>query len=334
MRVLYVANEQPDFLQDLVFHGLVALLGEENVIDCPRIARYRLAPPEGTPFPMLWFDLPPREPVDVLDALGEVDAVVIASLQDGAIGAASRVLDAAPRAPVAFLDGADDPYVRAVARRVDVYFKCETLLGSGLRRRLVPLRRLRDLRSDRAVDPLRRQIALATDRSPRVVPLPLGAVASGIEPAGEQRYDVSFLGSLTSPERRLLRDQLEGLAGEGLRVFAQLGEERPLPWHEYMAALSASRIAISVRGLGFDTYRYWEIPYAGALLLAEQPRIVVPDNFADGVEAVFAPADRLVDRARELLEADTGEIAARGRAKLLSAHTSVERARTVLERIG
>ena len=43
--------------------------------------------------------------------------------------------------------------------------------------------------------------------------------------------------------------------------------------------------------------------------------------------------DRLAERARELLGQDTGAIAEAGRQKLLARHTSVHRARTVLERL-
>ena len=66
---------------------------------------------------------------------------------------------------------------------------------------------------------------------------------------------------------------------------------------------------------------------------AESPRTVIPDNFVDGKEAVFAPVDQLVERARELLGRDTSAIAAAGRTKLLAQHTSVQRAQTVLERL-
>ena len=113
----------------------------------------------------------------------------------------------------------------------------------------------------------------------------------------------------------------------------QSAPESALPWADYMRLLSRSRIGVSVRGLGYDTYRYWEIPYAGTLLLAETPQTVIPDNFVDGREAVFAPVERLAERARELLDGDTREIADAGRRKLLASHTSVQRAGTVLKRI-
>jgi hypothetical protein len=97
--------------------------------------------------------------------------------------------------------------------------------------------------------------------------------------------------------------------------------------------MGSSRIGVSVQGLGYDTYRYWEIPYAGTLLLAETPQIVIPGNFVADHEAVFAPLKHLVSRARELLEADTKEIAGRGRERVMREHTSVQRAQTVLDRL-
>jgi hypothetical protein len=67
------------------------------------------------------------------------------------------------------------------------------------------------------------------------------------------------------------------------------------------------------------------------VLLAETPKIVIPNNFVDGREAVFAPAERLVSRIPELLAAGTEEIAQNGRDRLMSAHTSVHRAQAVLD---
>ncbi|HWB22123.1 MAG TPA: glycosyltransferase [Gaiellaceae bacterium] len=123
---------------------------------------------------------------------------------------------------------------------------------------------------------------------------------------------------------------LEQLKAEGLHVA--LSTTR-LGWSEYLDVLAASRVAISVRGLGYDTYRYWEIPYSGAVLLAETPRIVIPGNFEHGREAWFAPVGGLADSARTLVESDTQAIATAGRTKLLREHSSIRRAETVLERL-
>src|SRR5439155_19252886 len=98
---------------------------------------------------------------------------------------------------------------------------------------------------------------------------------------------------------------------------------------------SSSRICFSLHGLGYDTYRYWEIPYTGSLLLSEPSRTVIGDNFTDRREAVFAAPTHLVETARQLLEQpiETEQIAAAGRAKLLQFHTSIQRAQIVAERL-
>jgi hypothetical protein len=235
--------------------------------------------------------------------------------------------------PMAFVDGEDDPYVRAIAGDVDHYFKRETLRRALRLRARMPARRLYHRRRypERWGDPLRREIAVATARSRAVVPLPFGIVDTGFEPRGEKDVDVAFLASPTSPERARVAAELRELERDGAVVESATAAD--LPWGDYIELLSRSRIAVSVRGLGYDTYRYWEIPYAGALLLSEPPRTVIPGNFVDGREAVFAPVERLAERARELLGRNTRTIADAGRQKLLERHTSVHRAQTVLERL-
>jgi hypothetical protein len=333
MQILFIANDEPDYLQDIVFHGLVSILGAEAVIDCPPVARYRHPPPPGVAFPMLWLGLPPRPHVTVAEALDAADAIVIGSLRPGSIAAAREALDAAAGRPVAFLDGEDDPYIRGIARSVDLYFKRETLLSDPVRVASMPLRRLQDRVRPEIWprDPLARRVAVATKRSRRVVPLPFAIIDVGFEPSEPPEMDVTFLGSPTNSQRPDLIRALGALRAEGLRVRVP-GQGR-LPWHEYLRALSRSRIAISLPGNGFDTYRYWEIPYSGSLLLGAVPQIVIPDNFEDGREAFFAPARALADRARVLLGAETATVAAAGRAKLLRAHTSARRAETVLTHI-
>lgn len=61
MKILFLANEVPDYLQDLVFHGLVTMLGPENVFEYPRIERFHRPPPDFRYSAMHYLDLPDRE---------------------------------------------------------------------------------------------------------------------------------------------------------------------------------------------------------------------------------------------------------------------------------
>jgi hypothetical protein len=333
VRLLFLAGREPDYLQDALFHGLVTLLGADSVLEYPENARYHGAAPPDPRVPMLSFDFPRASTPDLRELVEWADAVVIASLRDSVVGDVRRVLELRGATPAVFVDGEDHPYVRAIASRVDTYFKRETLRRSLVLRARMPVRRLVHRRRHPQLwaDALRREIAVATAGSRAVVPLPFGIVDTGFEPSGERDVDVAFLASPTSPERARVTVALRELERDG--VVVESATAASLPWPDYMRLLARSKIAVSVRGLGYDTYRYWEIPYAGALLLAESPRTVIPDNFVDGREAVFAPVGKLAERARDLLSRDTRTIAAAGREKLLARHTSVQRAQTVLDRL-
>jgi hypothetical protein len=333
VRLLFLAGRDPDYLQDAVYHGLVTLLGPDDVAEFPENERYHGAVPADPRVPMLSFAFPRSSTRDLAELAHRADAIVIASLRDSVIEHVRRVVELKPRKPLVVVDGEDHPYIRGIAPRADAYFKRETLRRALRLRARMPLRRLYHRRNypERWNDPLRREIGVATAAARNVVPLPFGLIDTGFEPSAEKDVDVTFLARPTSPERAAVTDALRALEQDGAVV--QSAPESALPWAEYMRLLSRSKIGVSVRGLGYDTYRYWEIPYAGTLLLAETPQTVIPDNFVDGREAVFAPVEQLADRARGLLDTDTREIADAGRRKLLGSHTSVHRARTVLQRI-
>jgi spore maturation protein CgeB len=94
-------------------------------------------------------------------------------------------------------------------------------------------------------------------------------------------------------------------------------------------------MALSVRGGGFDTPRYWEIVACKTLLISEQPNIQIPNNFEHKKHALFCRADLgdLVD----LVTTYASDDAARERVveaaygHLLKYHTCERRAEYVLD---
>lgn len=336
MRLLYVSAPRSDFLQDVVYHGLVGVLGADAIVDFPSNPRYhgeRPAEPAPWDFEPLMFDYPRHEELALEDALAAVDAVVIASLDDSVEPVVRRVLELRAR-PVVFLDGLDDQYVRGISRYVDAYVKREVLLGGRMVRWQAPARRLYHRLRGRSEwsHPLRRQLRPATSATRGVTALPLGVVDYGLRPEPEKTLDIVFLVGATHAVRKRVSKEVRALEDRGYRVAT--GVPSPMtrpPFDEYVHAMTRARVGISVRGRGFDTYRYWETPYTGAVLVAETPQIVLPDNFVDGEEAFFAPVERLVETAVAVLERDDlEEVAARGRAKVLGSHTSVQRAERLL----
>jgi hypothetical protein len=346
MKVLFLVKDVLDFHQDLVCHGLAEVLGPENVLVYPHVERYHMPAPDGLKHnAMSYPNLPRSNDATFEELAAEADAVVVGCLRGTALEGLRQLVRLGVDKPRAALDGLDDWYVRGAIRHVDVYFKRETLVHSARLRAKFPFRRIYYTFKPHTywTDEFREQVAVAHAGIEKLVPLPFGVVPIPYPEAATREYDIAFLGSATHPVRGQIVEELRALRAEGLRVLIPddplTDEDRyrfdsRLSWSAYMEALASSRIAISVRGNGFDTYRYWEIPYAGALLLAETPRTVIPDNFADGAEAVFAEPGRLTAEARRLLADDGLEsIAAAGHAKLLDRHLSRHRAETVLERL-
>jgi hypothetical protein len=331
VRIAFLANPVHDYLQDAVFHGLVSIFGPADVMEHPPLERYHSSAPPDALYPHLWFDFPAPDRRDLPELVDWADAIVVGSLRSGVLPYVHEVLALRPRPPVALLDGEDDVFVLRAVSQVDAYFKREILLSrtAGVPREILRrghrLVRERGERRDPLADPI--CVARATDR--RLTPLPLAWIGA-LPERRPLEYDVAFLHGPTSAVRGVVRQELERLRGEGVRVRL-LEEGERLGWSEYMNVLTRSRIGVSVRGGGYDTYRYWEVPAAGALLVSEPLPIVIPGNFADGSEAAFVPVRRMAARIRELLTTDTEALAAAGRRRLASAHTSVARAQAVLD---
>jgi len=201
------------------------------------------------------------------------------------------------RKKVAVIDGEDGPDIRSPwDERGVVYFKREFLKGGAY--------------------------------SPRVRPLPFGAIPEALPPVTEVSRAVFFRAHGSSPIRARIEETLR-----------ELGFPSPpgrVEKDEYNRDLASSLVGVSVRGGGWDTYRYWEIPYLGVALISQRLEIVIPDDFEDGVEAVFF--SDLDDFRKKLLgmlddPEKTRSIGLGGRKKCLERHLSIHRARTVLEAI-
>ena len=162
-------------------------------------------------------------------------------------------------------------------------------------------------------------------------PLPMAAPPRAMLAADVPRdIDLSFVVRRTDVFRALCA---EALLQKGFCVL--LGAD--LPREQFCWLLNRSKIAVSVRGSGWDTFRYWEIPYHGALLLSQRLPILIPDNFVDGTSAAFFDSpEEMVEKAQDLLThpATLARIASAGRRLALEKHTAGARARYVLEKLG
>jgi hypothetical protein len=161
-----------------------------------------------------------------------------------------------------------------------------------------------------------------------VRPLPFAAIPEDIPEPSVREIPVTFSVGITSPIRI-----------EILRVLKAMGvhaETVTRPKKDYNALLSKSMIAVSARGAGWDTYRYWETAYFGCALLSQRLGIVIPENFVDGTEAVFFDGVDDFKKKLEALLADRPRALAIGKGSrnaCMDRHLSVHRAKTVLQSV-
>jgi spore maturation protein CgeB len=103
-----------------------------------------------------------------------------------------------------------------------------------------------------------------------------------------------------------------------------------LSYRDYLTKIGQSKIAITVRGHGRDTVRYWEIPGYETLMFICDPGLEIPNDFVDGETAVFFKQDfsDLKEKIDYYLANDEEriKIAKAGHQHLLKYHTNKARA--------
>lgn len=309
LRVLFLSHPESDFGADVLFDGLRRVLGVAHVIGYPWKATLHGQNPEeafGYPCTFDW----PDGPVELLELERELDQGSFdAILHCDAHGTfpredLRRLLEAAGDTPVFILDTWDECGAlqdilreRDGLRNVAGYFKREMVQG--------------------------------LDYGPNAWPLPF-AYPDGRFPemmGDPARTGVFWAGKLIGGARRLqlswLTPQVPITGGWG----TQYSQE------EYVALLRTQSVGLCFFGNGFDTVRYWELPAHGAMLLAERSPLVLPNNFEDGIHAVFFDhAADLLDKIRHYLAhpEEASAIAAAGHEHALKYHTGSARARQCL----
>ena len=162
-----------------------------------------------------------------------------------------------------------------------------------------------------------------------VFPCPTGLIPDDLvflKPYRDRPIPVTFMGGSSNLTRVAIAAALRTIPGAKVLV------NEPLPRQEYLAILQDSKIGVSCYGAGFESYRYWEIPQAGCLLVAQAPPILIPHNFQAGRHALFymSPIEMLMVIKWALDHDQESEAIARaGTQHLHQYHESIHRAQWV-----
>jgi hypothetical protein len=308
-RVLYLVNPRMHYGADVLFDGLVRVLGVENAVDFPpkpslhgqaepRFAHYPCVLDwPGPPTPPTWESIT-RELQD-----GAFNAILLADCECTLPQQSLRALMAARRdTPVYIVDAVDEPY--DLRETVCAYAGIDALAGY-----------------------FKREMLTCWDYGPGVWALPFAYPEGRVEPGrNTPRTEPLFWA---------------GHRGSGLRnVYLDFIQERfgfrfeaNYPQEEYARQLQRSLMGLNGFGYGYDTVRYWELPAHGCMLLSERMPIHIPHNFIDGESAVFF--DDLPELEAKLAHClehpeEAAQIAAAGHDHWLKHHTSTQRAKQLL----
>jgi hypothetical protein len=305
MNVLLFCHPYPNFVPDLLLHGLRKLLGE-GVVDYPRKdALYDgiLGQPYLDRIAGLMADdsKVDRSDIGAKMSRGYFDMVIC----DFRAFNANPALLEQNICPLAIVDGEDLP----------------ALIKPG---RYVILRR-------------------ETDGSDFSMPLPMALpveVMGWIDRHCDapKTHSIGFLGmrSGDTAERNAMLDEL-------LRIFPDAlidAWERDVgKWHgreNYYRKLQSCKVTLSLPGAGYDTFRYWENAACNAAHIAKQMPLFISNDFRDGREIMrFTGIRELAHAVERVLsdDVDWRELAGRSREWLRRYHTTEHRALATIERL-
>lgn len=313
MKLLFVTHPYPNYVPDLLLHGLRKLIGPEAV-DFPRkdccyngVLGLGVCP-EDQRSPG-WFPDDKGE-VDRTDILFKVSQgyfdLVVCDLR--ALSAFKAQLKQWPNRMV-IIDGEDHP------QRIPPgpYVVC------------------------------RRE----TDGSDFSIPLPMALPEEIFKwitshDHAPKKFTIGFLGSTHDGSRKRVVEELARYYPQSLfQATAIPSGDQPVPQGRmgrdaYYQRLQQCRVVLSLAGAGYDTFRFWENAACKAIHIASRMPLFIPDDFADGQSIIrFESIDVLRRRIDPLLADEQGahSFIRNGRYLLFTRHLTTHRAEYFLNRV-
>jgi hypothetical protein len=310
MKILFLTHPYPNYVPDLLLHGLRKLLGPA-VVEYPRkdclyqgVLGLGICPPNQ--LCPGWFPQDDgridRDDISAKIAKGFFDCIV------SDVRALGHWMPSVERSPtaLAIVDGEDHP---------------------------VPIRPGRYVVFRRETD--------GTDYS---VPLPMALpeeVFKWIASYDDlpKTYSIGFLGSTQDDQRRRFIEKLASCYPDGLFSASVVpSQKNPFPEgrygrDDYYRELQKCRIVISLAGAGYDTFRFWENAACNAIHAAQEFPLYIPSDFrSDDTVLRFSNFEQLQRLANRVLEGtlSSNELIANGRMHLIQHHFTTSRARYFL----
>ncbi|MBV8634136.1 MAG: glycosyltransferase [Burkholderiaceae bacterium] len=302
MNILMLCSGYPNYVPDLLLHGLRKLFGE-SVVDYPRKD-------------VLYQGICGQPNLDKIDGLMADDAAVDRD-------------DVGGKMAKGFYD-----YVICDIRA----FK-ESL--SMLQSNICPLAIVDGEDAPAPIAPgpfviLRRE----TRGTDNAIPLPMALPAEVLawidrHADAPKTHSIGFLGSRSkfTPDRNVMLDELARIFPDNL-VSSWSLETQPQGRDDYYRKLQSCKVVLTLPGAGFDTFRYWENAACGGLHVAKSMPLFIEEDFRDGSEIMrFTGVYELAAMVERVLggRLDWREFGQRSHAWLKAHHTTERRAQQSID---
>ncbi len=185
-----------------------------------------------------------------------------------------------------------------------------------------------------------------TDGSDYSIPLPMALPEEIFQwitsyDSVPKKFTIGFLGSTHDGSRKRMVDELARFYPQSLfQATAIPSGDQPVPQgrlgrDQYYHRLQQCRVVLSLAGAGYDTFRFWENAACNAIHASVRMPLFVPDDFREGQSILrFDLIDEL-RRKLDLLLSDApmaNEIIRNGRFHLFSKHLTIHRAEYFINR--
>ncbi|WP_421846483.1 glycosyltransferase family protein [Marinomonas sp.] len=322
MKILYINTSSADYVQDLTYSGLVKKFGMENILDYRWNLKYHipykkypknLGYVSGSFFSFFRF-------VD----FKKIDYVFLASTKIKSFETYIEIAKKIPNnVPIIFIDGGDR---EGIGQDLEGYGNAN-LYNEALSIRPFDFIFKREFFEDKVYDK-------------NVAPLPMSFNFDRLPKISKNyKYDVSFWAVESHPFRTEVLKNIEDKydCSRNGTTRNQKFSKYKRKGDFYLQELANCKITINVRGGGWDTMRYWEVPAVGGFMLSQKPKIVIPNNFEDKKEIVFFKDDLtdFNDLCEYYLKNDSKReaIAKAGLRKIREYHTDEKRVDYIFEKI-
>jgi glycosyltransferase involved in cell wall biosynthesis len=313
MKILFVTHWYPNYVPDLLLHGLRKLIGPD-VVDFPRKdCLYKgelglgVCPPE-----QLCPDWFPAE-------CGQIDRDEIWR-----------------KARTGYFDllVCDQRAWRQLSENMDGYDGPLAIIDGEDKPQKIPVGQYMIFRRE-------------TDGSDFSVPLPMALPEEVFNwiiryDRLPKRHTIGFLGSTHDGERKKLVDQLARWYPDSLfQVTPIPAGGAPVPdgrlgRDDYYRYLQQCRAVLTLAGVGYDTFRFWENAACNAVHIAPRMPLFIPSDFQDGRHVLrFEQIEQLRRKLDQMLTADSpsDSMIPEARHHLINHHLTQHRARYFIDKV-